>query len=173
MTIGSAPLGEGPLRSDQDAKTWLCLQRQGRQSKQEAQGSRSVTVSRRDHLVQHAAGKTGPWKMSVDFGQAERECVWLSPEERGLQFCNGASQVRKTLAPGSARSLGLLVQGLLDRELAVFVVLLLGNDLAREHGFCHAVQMHVGPRRGEACGRGQPLVEKTGLPRRGGRRIAH
>ena len=171
MTIGSAPLGEGPLRSDQDAKTWLCLQRQGRQSKQEAQGSRSVTVSRRDHLVQHAAGKTGPWKMAVDLGQAERECVWLSPKERGLQFCNGASQARKTLAPGSARSLGLLVQGLLDRELAVFVVLLLGNDLARE--LCHAVQMHVGPRRGEACGRAQPLAEKIGLPGRGGRRIAH
>ena len=171
MTIGSAPLGEGPLRSDQDAKTWLCLQRQGRQSKQEAQGSRSVTVSRRDHLVQHAAGKTGPWKMSVDLGQAERECVWLSPEERGLQFCNGASQARKTLAPGSARSLGLLVQGLLDRELAVFVVLLLGNDLARE--LCHAVQMHVGPWRGEACGWAQPLAEKIDLPRRRGHRIAH
>ena len=166
MTIGSAPLGEGPLRSDQDAKTWLCLQRQGRQSKQEAQGSRSVTVSRRDHLVQHAAGKTGPWKMSVDLGQAERECVWLSPEERGLQFCNGASQVRQTLAPGSARSLGLLVQGLLDRELAVFVVLLLGNDLAREALPCGAdarwAVARGGVRVGSALGREDRFAASAG-----------
>src|SRR5262249_51717971 len=88
MTIRSAPFSEGPLRGHQDSETRLSLQCQRHQGEQEAQGCRCISVGGGNHLVQHAAGKTGSGKMPLDLGYTEGKKSWRSPEERSFQFCD-------------------------------------------------------------------------------------